>query len=81
MGADPRRLAHDGYVEVRDPSDSEAKKVADDVNAKRKDLYEKRASDQGVAPEDVGRVYATQIMQKAPKGTWFLDENKKWKQK
>ena len=72
---------YDGYVEVRDAGAAGAKKVAKEVNAKRRGLYEQRASAQGVKPEDVGRVYASQIMKKAPGGTWFLDENGNWRQK
>ena len=72
---------YDGYVEVRDSGAAGANSVAKEVNAKRRDLYEQRAASQGVKPEDVGRVYAGQIMQKAPAGTWFLDESGNWRQK
>jgi len=72
---------YDGYVAVRDGSAAGAKSVAKEVNAKRRGLYEQRAAAQGVKPEDIGRVYAGQIMQKAPGGTWFLDENGNWRQK
>jgi uncharacterized protein YdbL (DUF1318 family) len=72
---------YDGYVAVRDSGAAGAKSVAKEVNAKRRSLYEERAAAQGVKPEDVGRVYAGQIMQKAPGGTWFLDENGNWRQK
>ena len=27
---------------------------------------------------EVGKIYARQILRKAPASTWFLDENKKW---
>ena len=72
---------YDGYVQVRDAGAAGAKKVANEVNAKRRSLYEKRASKEGVTPEDIGQVYAGQIMKKAPGGTWFLDENGNWRQK
>ena len=71
----------DGFVEVRDSGAAGASKVAKDVNAKRRTLYEERAAAQGVKPEDVGRVYASQIMKKAPGGTWFLEESGSWRQK
>lgn len=71
----------DGYVVVRDANAAGAKSVANEVNAKRKSLYEERAASEGVAPEDVGRVYAGQIMKQAPGGTWFLDANGNWRQK
>ncbi len=72
---------YDGYVVVRDSGAAGANNVAKKVNAKRRTLYEERAASQGVTPEDVGRVYASQIMQKAPGGTWFLGENGNWRQK
>jgi len=72
---------YDGFVTVRDASAAGAKSVANEVNAKRKTLYAQRAASEGVTPEDVGRVYAAQIMQQAPKGTWFLDANGNWRQK
>ncbi len=72
---------YDGFVEVRDSSAAGAKSVAKEVNAKRRTLYEQRAASQGATPQDVGRVYASQIMRKAPGGTWFLDENGNWRQK
>lgn len=72
---------YDGYLAVRDASAAGAQKVANEVNAKRQSLYEQRAAAQGVKPEDIGQVYAQQIMQKAPGGTWFLEENGNWRQK
>lgn len=55
--------------------------VIDSVNAKRSTIYADRAKQQGVPPDQVGRVYAQQIMQQAPAGTWFLDEAGNWRQK
>jgi uncharacterized protein YdbL (DUF1318 family) len=52
-----------------------------DVNKKRREIYAKRAAEQGVPADQVGRVYAKQIFEKAPKGTWFLGENGRWTQK
>ena len=72
---------YDGYVAVRDAKAAGAKSVANEVNAKRKSLYEERAASEGVSPEDVGRVYAGQILKQAPRGTWFLDANGNWQQK
>ncbi len=72
---------YDGFVEVRDSGAAGVKSRANEVNAKRRSLYEERAAAQGVPPEDIGNLYAGQIMQKAPGGTWFLDENGNWRQK
>ncbi|MDX1423653.1 MAG: YdbL family protein [Kiloniellales bacterium] len=72
---------YDGYVVVRDPSAAGAAKVAKEVNAKRKSLYEERAAAEGVTPADIGGVYAGEIMKQAPGGTWFLGANGNWRQK
>jgi uncharacterized protein YdbL (DUF1318 family) len=72
---------YDGYVEVRDSGAAGANSRENEVNAKRRSIYEERAAAQGVTPEEIGQLYASQIMQKAPGGTWFLDENGNWRQK
>jgi uncharacterized protein YdbL (DUF1318 family) len=51
------------------------------INAKRQKIYGERAKAQGVAPDQVGRVFAKKIFGQAAKGTWFLQENGKWVQK
>ena len=59
----------------------EKKYVADRVNAERSTIYQQRAAEQGVTPEEVGRVYAGQIINKAPAGTWFQNEDGSWIQR
>ena len=68
----------DGYVQARDGS---AQGFVDQVNAKRREIYQQRAAAQGVPADQVGRVYAQQILSEAPKGTWFLDPSGNWMQK
>ncbi|WP_051548246.1 YdbL family protein [Sneathiella glossodoripedis] len=70
--------AFDGYARAR--SDS-AKDFVATVNAKRREIYAKRAQKEGVSVEQVGRVYAAEIIKKAPDGTWVLSESGKWTQK
>ncbi|MEE8333336.1 MAG: YdbL family protein [Alphaproteobacteria bacterium] len=71
---------YDGYVVVRKKSGGAARTAAQ-INAKRRNLYAKRAKQQRVSVGNVGRVYARQIRSKAPRGTWFLDQNNRWQQK
>lgn len=72
----------DGYVVIRDKEPStELKQAVDEINQKRKAIYEKRAAEEGVPVEQVGRVYASKIVAEAPAGTWFLGEDEVWKQK
>jgi len=72
----------DGYVEVRaGNAPSDAKQIVERVNAKRKDIYQKRADNQGVAPEAVGKVYAKQIWRDAPDGTYLKKPDGSYVQK
>jgi uncharacterized protein YdbL (DUF1318 family) len=68
----------DGYTQSRDGSGQD---VVNDVNAKRRSLYEQRAKETGTSVLDVGRIYAAELYQKASPGTWFLLENGSWVQK
>ncbi len=71
---------YDGYARVRKAGGG-ARSVVDAVNAKRRAIYAKRAKEQGTAAGQVGRVYARQILAKAPAGTWFLKESGQWVRK
>jgi len=72
----------DGYVAIRaaDPSD-ELKQAVDEINSRRKEIYAKRAAEESVSVEQVGRVYAKKIWDEAPEGTWFYTEDKEWVRK
>jgi uncharacterized protein YdbL (DUF1318 family) len=70
----------DGYAAVRQGGGS-AREVVDQVNAKRRQIYVKRAGQDGLPVDQVGRVYAKTIQGKAPRGTWFLDQSGRWRQK
>ena len=70
--------AYDGFARARDGS---VQATVNSVNAKRRAIYNKRAGEQGTSADQVGRVYATQIIAKAPGGTWILMENGSWRQK
>ncbi len=68
----------DGLAVARDAS---AKKVVKDVNAKRSAIYQRESKKTGANVTAVGKIYAEQIMKKAPAGTWFLNEQNKWVRK
>jgi uncharacterized protein YdbL (DUF1318 family) len=72
---------YDGFVEVRQGGSGEAKQIVNSVNAERRRIYQKRADEQGVSIDQVGRVYAQQIFQKAPAGTYFRREDGSYMQK
>ena len=71
---------YDGFARVRQAGGG-ARSVVDAVNAKRRAIYAERAKEQGTTADQVGRVYARQILGKAPAGTWFLKESGKWVRK
>ena len=62
---------YDGLAVARDGS---ASGFVASVNAKRSKIYQQRAAKEGVSARQVGKLYAKQIMSKAPRGTWFLSE-------
>lgn len=74
-GAIGERL--DGYVVARE---SNAQADADAINAKRKVIYQEKAATQGVDVDQVGKVYAKEIIQQVPAGTW-IQINGQWRKK
>ena len=63
---------YDGFVEIRvENPPAEAAQIVRRINAERRQVYEKRAAQQGVDTDAVGRVYAKQILENAPAGTYF----------
>lgn len=68
---------YEGYVVARDAS---AQAEADTINAKRKAIYQEKAAAQGINIEQVGKVYAAEIIQKIPAGTW-IQINGQWRRK
>jgi hypothetical protein len=73
---------YDGYLVLRDTgAPGNVKSLVTKTNAQRKALYEKRSKEEKVPVAAIGKIYAQQIMQKAPKGTYFLSESGKWSRK
>ena len=66
---------YDGYAEALQ---SGAAGVVQQVNAKRRQIYQQTADKEGASVDQIGRVYARQIFAKAPPGTKFLQENGSW---
>ena len=68
----------DGYMEVRESS---VASVVAQINAQRREVYQRRAQEQGVSVDQVGRVFAQEIIRKAAVGTWIRDAGGNWSQK
>ncbi|HIJ46235.1 MAG: DUF1318 domain-containing protein [Rhodospirillales bacterium] len=71
---------YDGYARVR-VAGGDVSSVVDAVNAKRRSIYQQRASEQGTTAAQVGRVYAREIFAKVPAGTWLMMESGQWTRK
>lgn len=72
----------DGLAVVRAEAPSaDVTSLVERVNAERRAIYGKRASETKAEAGQVGRVYAKEIFERAPKGTWFLQEDGRWVQK
>jgi uncharacterized protein YdbL (DUF1318 family) len=73
--------ANTGYVVVRGGGGANAQAVADKVNSQRRAIYQKRANEEGVPVDQVGKLYLPLILKKAPPGTWYQDASGQWRQK
>ncbi len=71
----------DGYAVIRGTASADLAALVDRVNGERKALYQQRAAADHAPVDQVGRVYAQEILKAAPAGTWFLQENGQWVQK
>lgn len=69
--------SYDGYVVAREPA---AQAEADAINAKRRSIYQEKAAAQGIDIDQVGKVYAAEIIRKVPPGTWIQVDGQ-WKKK
>lgn len=68
----------DGYVQVRGDAPPGARALVAEVNEKRAKIYAKRSKSDNVPLDAVGKIYATQIYEDAPAGTWFLQADGKY---
>lgn len=72
----------DGYAVVRDQSQAGSLgPLVDRVNAERRQVYTQRATAERAPVDQIGRVYAREIFNSAPAGTWFLQESGQWVRK
>ena len=62
---------YDGLVEAASSAPAGAVALVNTVNSRRQELYNNRASQQGVPASEVAKVYAMEIFASAPAGTQF----------
>lgn len=68
----------DGFMEARDPA---AAGAVEAINSRRRAVYQQRAAEQGVPATEVGKVYAQEIINRAPPGSWIVQPTGAWAQK
>lgn len=75
----------DGFAVVRDANaPTDVRQLVDETNAQRRQVYEQQAAATGAPVGEVckvGKVYAAEILQKVPAGTWFQGPDGRWTQK
>lgn len=72
----------DGYAVVHDAKASAAiRTLVENTNSARRKVYEKQAAATNAPVAEVGKVYAAEILQKAPAGTWLQGADGRWTQK
>jgi uncharacterized protein len=70
---------YDGFAVVRDQAQAATLgPLVNQVNAERRQVYAQRAAAERVPVDQIGRVYAAEILKSAPPGTWFLQESGQW---
>lgn len=72
----------DGYLGVVSSADADVTRKVQDINNRRRALYEKTASETGTTVQQVARIAGEkQLAQRVKAGEFFMDESGSWKQK
>ena len=77
LGTTPALAADLGIARLRDAMAGQDQMSV----AKRREIYKERAAAQDVPVDQVGRVYAKQILEKVPAGVWFRTPDGEYVQK
>ncbi len=72
----------DGYLGVVGSADAEIVRKVQDINNRRRALYEKTASETGTPVQQVARIAGEkQLAERVKPGEFYMDETGSWKQK
>ncbi|MBY9065407.1 YdbL family protein [Hyphomonas sp. WL0036] len=72
----------DGYLGVVSSADADVTRKVQDINNRRRALYEKTASETGTTVQQVARIAGEkQLAQRVKAGEYYMDESGTWKQK
>ncbi|WP_421709532.1 YdbL family protein [Algihabitans sp.] len=67
-----------GFLVARDSS---VNARVNAINAERSEVYRQRAAQQGVDAATIGQIYAREIIEASPAGTWYQSSGGQWVQK
>ena len=70
----------DGFLGVAGPADAETLRKVNDINNRRRALYEQTAEDTGTTVEQVARITGEKLVERAKTtaGKAFMDESGTW---
>lgn len=72
----------DGYLGVVGSADAEVVRKVQDINNRRRALYEKTAAETGTTVQQVARIAGEkQLAERVQPGEFYMDESGSWKQK
>lgn len=72
----------DGYLGVVGSADAETVRKVQDINNRRRALYEKTAAETGTTVQQVARIAGEkQLAERVKPGEFYMDESGSWKQK
>ncbi|HXI86892.1 MAG TPA: YdbL family protein [Parvularculaceae bacterium] len=73
----------DGYLGVKEPAkaSTDLKREVDSVNLQRKAAYAQLAEKNGVSIEDTAALFAEKLINNAPAGQCYRDQDGNWQQK
>ncbi|MBA4225872.1 MAG: DUF1318 domain-containing protein [Hyphomonas sp.] len=72
----------DGYLGVVGSADAEIVRKVQDINNRRRALYEKTAAETGTTVQQVARIAGEkQLAERVQPGEFYMDESGSWKQK
>jgi len=72
----------DGYLGlVTGTASAEIRAAVNDINIRRKQAYTRMARDKGESVENVGKVFALDLISRVPAGQMYKDGNGSWKRK
>lgn len=66
-----------GFVKI-DGADPSLKRKVDEINAKRRSLFQKRAAESGVTPAQYATATGEKLIKKADPSTYVLDSSGGW---